>query len=135
MNSSVPARDVVVIAFRTRCADRDCNSSTRYADPAQDSQVRVVVPRVVPSAPVVARNKLLKKAQNSRANLRFQDAEALLIAFGFELQNIKGSHHKYQYPGRQGMINLQPVNGKVKPYQVKQILDLLAEYGFIDDLK
>ena len=44
---------------------------------------------------------------------------------GFVLKRVKGSHHIYFHPTA-GMLNLQKDrDGKAKPYQVKQLLDMI----------
>jgi predicted RNA binding protein YcfA (HicA-like mRNA interferase family) len=40
------------------------------------------------------------------------------LKLGFELR-IKGSHHIFTKEGIDEIINIQPKNGKAKPYQVK----------------
>ena len=54
--------------------------------------------------------------------------------FGFHLARINGSHHIY--PDIPKLINLQDVDGKAKPYQVKQLLQLIERYNLqIEDKK
>ena len=48
--------------------------------------------------------------------------------FGFRLQRINGSHHIFAHPEVSELVNLQDVNGKAKPYQVKQLLQLVERY-------
>ncbi len=50
-------------------------------------------------------------------------------AFGFQLARVKGSHHIYSHPSVPELVNLQSVNGKAKPYQVRQLLDLVGRYN------
>jgi len=73
--------------------------------------------------------KLLKKALASSANLRFEEACALARAFGFHLSRVRGSHHIFAHPNVRELVNLQEVNGKAKPYQVKQLLALAEGYN------
>ena len=73
--------------------------------------------------------KLLKKALSSPANLRFKDACALALAFGFHLSRVSGSHHILAHPTIRELLNLQDVGGKAKPYQVRQLLDLVERYN------
>ena len=73
--------------------------------------------------------KLLKKALASPASLRFEDACALARAFGFHLSRVRGSHHIFAHPNVRELVNLQEVNGKAKPYQVKQLLALAEGYN------
>ncbi len=49
--------------------------------------------------------------------------------FGFQLDRINGSHHIFVHPEIPELVNLQDVNGKAKPYQVKQLLQLIERYN------
>jgi predicted RNA binding protein YcfA (HicA-like mRNA interferase family) len=72
--------------------------------------------------------KLLQKAQNGPAGLRFVEACDLAECYGFQLERVKGSHHIFSHPELRRNVNLQPdENGKAKKYQVKQILDAIEE--------
>jgi predicted RNA binding protein YcfA (HicA-like mRNA interferase family) len=73
--------------------------------------------------------KLLMKALASPANLRFEEASALARAFGFHLSRVSGSHHIFAHNDIHELLNLQEVKGKVKPYQVKQLLGLVERYN------
>ena len=73
--------------------------------------------------------KLLRKALASQANLRFEEACALARAFGFHQLRINGSHHIFARQNIAEFLNLQDVNGKAKPYQVKQLLGLVERYN------
>jgi len=73
--------------------------------------------------------KLLAKALGGSKNLRFGEAVALAEAFGFQLSRVKGSHHIFVHPGVRELVNLQNVGGKAKPYQVRQLLDLVERYN------
>ena len=73
--------------------------------------------------------KLLKKALSSPANLRFEEACALARAFGFRLSRVSGSHHIFAHLNVRELVNLQDVEGKAKPYQVKQLLALVERYN------
>lgn len=82
--------------------------------------------------------KFLRKLLSglSDKNLRFEDLRKLLIDFGFK-ERIKGSHHIFFKSGIEEIMNLQPLeNGKAKPYQVKQVRNLVLKYklhkGVID---
>lgn len=54
----------------------------------------------------------------------------LLRTLGFDYR-IKGSHHIYFKEEIAEIINLQPLNNKAKPYQVKQARKLLVKYKLI----
>ena len=75
------------------------------------------------------KQKLLAKALASSKNLRFSEAVALAKAFGYRLSRIKGSHHIFVHPRIKELINLQDVVGKAKPYQVRQLLDIVERYN------
>ncbi len=71
------------------------------------------------------KQKLLAKALAGSKNLRFIEAIALAKAFGYRLARTKGSHHIFVHPKNKELINLQEVGGKAKPYQVRQLLDIV----------
>ena len=62
------------------------------------------------------------------ANIRFDDVLSLMPRLGFRLR-IRGSHHIFTRPGIEALIDLQPVHGKCKPYQVRQIRDVLIKFN------
>ena len=70
----------------------------------------------------------------SDANLAFTEVVGLLKDLGFDLR-IKGSHHILTKEGIEEILNLQPKNGKAKPYQVKQVRKAIVRYklGDYDD--
>ena len=53
-------------------------------------------------------------------DIAFFDLCKVLTTFGFE-ERIKGSHHIFFKDGIEEIINIQPIDSKAKPYQVKQI--------------
>ncbi len=73
--------------------------------------------------------KLLLKAINSPDNLRFEELCSLAVCFGWERVGGTGSHRVYMHPslGRAvgSMMNFQSRKGKAKPYQVRQLLDMI----------
>ena len=60
--------------------------------------------------------------------MRFDEMVALVEAFGFRLSRIKGSHHIFVHLQVRELVNLQDVDGKAKPYQVRQFLRLIERY-------
>lgn len=60
-------------------------------------------------------------------NIKFTDIQHLLDFFGFD-ERIKGDHHIYTKKGIEEIINIQPTGNKAKPYQVKQIRNILLKY-------
>jgi predicted RNA binding protein YcfA (HicA-like mRNA interferase family) len=75
------------------------------------------------------KQKLLAKALAGSKNILFTDAIALAKAFGYRLARTKGSHHILVHPKIKELINLQEVGGKAKPYQVRQLLDIVERYN------
>ena len=68
---------------------------------------------------------------SSDANIAFSDLVNLLKSFDFEMR-IKGSHHVFRKQGIEEKPNLQKDGNKAKPYQVKQIRDLIVKYQLGD---
>lgn len=62
-------------------------------------------------------------------NIAFFDLKNLLLALGFNLR-IKGDHHIFTRNDVDEIINIQPVGSKAKPYQVKQIRNIILKYKF-----
>lgn len=74
--------------------------------------------------------KLLRKIQQSRKNVKFNDAKKLVLALGFKLDRTKGSHFIYKHPDYDtAFLNLQESGGEAKPYQLKQILKAIDKYN------
>jgi len=74
------------------------------------------------------KRKLLKKILAGSNNIRFSDAAVLTEAFGFKLDRVNGSHHIYIHPDVPELVNLQEVKGKVKPYQLRQLLKIIETH-------
>jgi len=62
------------------------------------------------------------------ANVPFPGICQLLCRIGFH-ERIKGDHHIFTMTGIEEIINLQPKEGKSKPYQVKQVREIVLRYG------
>ncbi len=74
----------------------------------------------------------LDQARRSNANIRFRDLCRLVERLGYVERRHAGSHHIYKHPTRTDlpMLNLQMGRGgKAKPYQVKQVLAVIDDYG------
>lgn len=81
---------------------------------------------------MVRRHKLLDLAKQRPGSLKFRELCALVEAVGFRLDRQKGSHRIYWFPGRRDVdrLNLQKgESGVAKPYQVRQVLKIIEEYG------
>jgi len=66
----------------------------------------------------------------SEATIRFEEISHLLQAKGFRMR-ISGSHHIFTRTGVLERINLQREGSKAKPYQVRQVRKILAEYRLL----
>ncbi len=65
--------------------------------------------------------------RRSDANVPFDGLCALLKRIGFD-ERIRGDHHIFTMSGVEEILNLQPRNEKGKPYQVKQVRDVILRY-------
>ncbi len=64
----------------------------------------------------------------SDANIPFDSMVILLKKLGFK-ERIKGDHHILTMDGVEEIINLQAKEGKAKPYQVKQVREVILRYN------
>lgn len=76
------------------------------------------------------REKLRRKLRNNPKDATLQELETLLIAFGFRLIRIKGSHHIYEYDDDSRVMKVViPLHGrKVKQLYVKRTIELLDNF-------
>jgi predicted RNA binding protein YcfA (HicA-like mRNA interferase family) len=72
--------------------------------------------------------KLMQKL-NSGKSLTFSETQLILKKLGFTLARVSGSHHIYTHPLLDRPVNMQPVGKDAKPYQLKQIRDIISELG------
>ncbi|HEY0545464.1 MAG TPA: type II toxin-antitoxin system HicA family toxin [Pyrinomonadaceae bacterium] len=75
------------------------------------------------------KQKILEKALAGSKNIRFGDMVSLVEAFGFHLSRVSGSHHIFAHSQIAELVNLQNVEGKAKPYQIRQFLRLVERYN------
>ena len=61
-------------------------------------------------------------------NIKFSDLQKILDVLGFQCR-IKGDHFIYWKDGIDEIINIQPDGNKAKPYQVKQVRNIILKYG------
>ena len=73
--------------------------------------------------------RTLAAARAGSRNLRLREMTRLLESLGFRLARVSGSHHIFAHPALAELVNLQEVDGKCKPYQVKQVLKLIDRYN------
>lgn len=75
------------------------------------------------------KKKLLQKVLANSRNISFDEFNLLIEAFGFRLDRKSGSHHIFKRSGIRELINIQNVQGKAKPYQIRQFLSLIERYN------
>jgi len=75
------------------------------------------------------RKKLLQRLLSGTTNIHFSEVAACAKAFGFQLDRVNGSHHIYTHKDIPELLNLQNVKGKAKPYQIKQMLQLIEAHN------
>ena len=60
-------------------------------------------------------------------NLLFSDLRTVLERLGFQCR-IKGDHFIYTKDGIEEIVNIQPMGNMAKPYQVKQVREIILKY-------
>lgn len=73
--------------------------------------------------------KLLISVLSGRrdSNIAFSDLQKLLELLGFSVR-VKGDHFIYWQEGIEEILNIQPDGNKAKPYQVKQVRNIILKY-------
>jgi predicted RNA binding protein YcfA (HicA-like mRNA interferase family) len=77
------------------------------------------------------RQKILKKILAGSRNVAFDDFLLVAEGFGFHLSRMNGSHHIFVNPNIRELVNIQNVNGQVKPYQLRQFIELVERYNLV----
>ncbi|MDP1547212.1 MAG: type II toxin-antitoxin system HicA family toxin [Anaerolineales bacterium] len=73
--------------------------------------------------------KILTKVLAGSKNIAFNDFVLLVEGFGFRLSRTSGSHHIFIRSKVKELVNLQNVKGQVKPYQIRQFMELVERYA------
>lgn len=78
---------------------------------------------------VTKQEKLLLKLLRgtSDASIGFEELRLLLQSLGFQ-ERVRGSHFIFTRDDIAEIINLQPRGSQAKPYQVKQVRNLILQY-------
>ncbi|MBC8555535.1 MAG: type II toxin-antitoxin system HicA family toxin [Candidatus Brocadiales bacterium] len=63
----------------------------------------------------------------SDANINFRDLVGIMQRFGFD-KRVSGGHHIFRKEGVLEKINLQKEGNKAKPYQVRQVRNIILKY-------
>jgi len=79
-------------------------------------------------------DKLLDKILRgtSDANIPFDGLCQLLRRLGFA-SRVKGSHHIFHRDGVEEILNLQARGASAKPYQVKQVREVIVKHKLAED--
>lgn len=74
--------------------------------------------------------KLLLKilSGTSDTNISFDELRNFLLVLGFTERTTGGSHHIFYREEIAEIINIQPKGSQAKPYQVKQVRNILLKY-------
>nr|WP_211436523.1 type II toxin-antitoxin system HicA family toxin [Campylobacter mucosalis] len=67
---------------------------------------------------------MIYELKNNQTNVRFEILEKLLLANGFILKGVKGSHH--QFSNGKLLLTL-PYHKPMKPFYVKLVLKSIGE--------
>ncbi|MDZ7934723.1 MAG: type II toxin-antitoxin system HicA family toxin [Emticicia sp.] len=81
-------------------------------------------------------DKLILKILSGNADNNFpiDELKRLLFILGFLERKGAGSHTLYKKEGLADLINIQNAKGgKAKPYQVRQIREIILKYKLIQD--
>ena len=80
-------------------------------------------------------DKLLERVLRgtSDANISFEGLRHLLMQLGFG-ERIRGSHHIFTKAGVEEILNLQPKGSHGKPYQVKQVRQVILQHKLGGDV-
>ncbi|HEC89596.1 MAG: type II toxin-antitoxin system HicA family toxin [Thermoplasmata archaeon] len=79
------------------------------------------------------KKRLLEELKRNPKNIRFERLCRIAESFGFRFRGGKGSHRIYTREGVQEILNFQNVDGKAKPYQVKQFIKIIEKYNLLED--
>ena len=78
--------------------------------------------------------RLLEKilSGTADANIPFESLCHLLQRLGFQMR-VRGSHHIFFCAGVEEILNLQPRGAGAKPYQVKQVRNVILKYRLSEE--
>ncbi|MGD0023526.1 MAG: type II toxin-antitoxin system HicA family toxin [Xanthobacteraceae bacterium] len=71
----------------------------------------------------------LESVKRGGGGIAFRDLQRLLEKLGFRLARVSGSHHIYIHPKVPRPMNVQAAGKDAKPYQVRQLRDIVEEFG------
>ena len=71
---------------------------------------------------------------NSDANISFSEFRQLLANLEFS-ERVRGDHHIFTKKGIEEILNVQPKGSKAKPYQVRQVRNIILKYKLNLEIK
>ncbi len=71
------------------------------------------------------RDKLRRKLKNNSKGVKFSELETLLLAFGFSIDRIRGSHHAFVDDEKQLTIVIPKHGNNVNAHYVKEAIEIL----------
>lgn len=80
------------------------------------------------SEAVATRKKLITSIRGSAKNVRYADACKVAQWLGFVAKGQKGDHNAYARPGEPELLNFQNRGGVIKPYQARQLQQMIEKY-------
>ena len=81
--------------------------------------------------PVKPARLLARIRRGDVSNVTFTDLIRLVEALGFREAGGRGSHRVFVHPRVAELINMQEEHGQAKPYQVRQVANLVQRYDLI----
>lgn len=75
--------------------------------------------------------RTLEAVRSGQGVVSFGDLQRLLQKLGFRLARVSGSHHIYLHPKVPRPMNIQRAGKDAKPYQIRQLRDIIREFGLI----
>ncbi|OCC16579.1 toxin HicA [Dissulfuribacter thermophilus] len=72
-------------------------------------------------------DKRLERIKRNPKDVKFTDLVSILLHYGFVEVRSKGSHRIFKHPSWNGILTLQEIRGKAKPYQVRQAIKAIEE--------
>jgi predicted RNA binding protein YcfA (HicA-like mRNA interferase family) len=71
--------------------------------------------------------------ESSNRDVTYRDFLALIVALGFVHSRTKGSHQSFVHAKCPKLLVVQPRGKDAKRYQVRELLDMIEEYGLALD--
>ena len=67
--------------------------------------------------------------QSTTRSIAYRDFEKMVVAFGFTFDRMNGSHAIYKHALVPRPFPIQPGGKDAKRYQVRELLELVEQYG------